>query len=198
MKKSAMRILGLLLAAGMIGLSVGCASKSPTSTQKTTAGGTDKPSAGEEASQAQGGKAEARGLGEDGSIETLGVADKGQEGDETGRPDKVRIFFDFDSSQLTEKARATLRGHAAYLKAHPKVEATLEGHADERGTREYNLALGERRAKSARRMLFVQGVGSKRVEIVSYGEERPWVDGHTEEAYAKNRRVRIRYHRVQE
>ncbi|MFA9459842.1 peptidoglycan-associated lipoprotein Pal [Thiohalorhabdus methylotrophus] len=112
---------------------------------------------------------------------------------EVTEPEEHRIFFAFDSSELTDEARKLLRSHAEYLQNNGDVDVALEGHADERGSREYNLALGERRAKSVRRILLVQGVDSERLEVVSYGEERPLVDGHNEEAYAKNRRVMLRY-----
>lgn len=109
------------------------------------------------------------------------------------RPEEHRVFFDFDSAQLSDQARGLIRDHAEYLKAHPEARVTLEGHADERGSREYNLALGERRAKSVRRILLVHGVDAGRLEVVSFGEERPLVEGHDEDAYSRNRRVNLAY-----
>lgn len=103
------------------------------------------------------------------------------------------VYFDFDSAEIRADARPTLEANARYLAANPSVAATLEGHTDERGTREYNIGLGERRADSVRRALTVYGVPAERLRTLSYGEERPADSGHTEESYAKNRRVEIVY-----
>jgi len=99
------------------------------------------------------------------------------------------VYFDFDSSALLADAQGTLARQAAFLKMYPAVKITIEGHADERGTREYNLALGERRASAARDYLLAQGIDSARVRIISYGKERPAVQGSNEAAWAKNRRA---------
>jgi peptidoglycan-associated lipoprotein len=100
-----------------------------------------------------------------------------------------RVFFDLDKSDLKPEARRTLERQAAWLKQYGNVAVTLEGHADERGTREYNLALGERRANSARDYLVSLGIASSRVRTVSYGKERPAVLGSNEAAYSQNRRA---------
>lgn len=100
-----------------------------------------------------------------------------------------RVFFGYDSSVLTGEGQATLERQAAWLKQYPSVNVTLEGHADERGTREYNIALGERRANAAKRYLVSLGIDSSRINVVSYGKERPAVLGSTEDAYAQNRRA---------
>lgn len=99
------------------------------------------------------------------------------------------ILFPFDSYGLDEKARQTLGAQAEWLGQNAAVRVSIEGHADERGTREYNLALGERRANAARNFLAAQGVGTERMAIISYGAERPAVDGRNEEAWAANRRA---------
>jgi peptidoglycan-associated lipoprotein len=99
------------------------------------------------------------------------------------------VLFGFDSYALDEAARQTLGAQAEWLARNPNVRVTIEGHTDERGTREYNLALGERRANAAKNFLGAQGVGAERLTIISYGKERPAVDGSTEEAWAKNRRA---------
>ena len=105
---------------------------------------------------------------------------------------QMRVFyFDFDRSDLRPEARAALVHHANFLKANPSQRYRLEGHADERGTREYNLALGERRAQAVERYLQVQGVSSNQLETISYGEENPVDPGTTEAAYQRNRRVEI-------
>jgi peptidoglycan-associated lipoprotein len=100
-----------------------------------------------------------------------------------------RIFFDFDQYVLTPQAREILAGNAAYLKANPEVSVRIEGHCDERGSDEYNLSLGERRAQSAQKYLISLGIDSSRLDVISYGEEKPLDPGNNEEAWAKNRRA---------
>jgi peptidoglycan-associated lipoprotein len=99
------------------------------------------------------------------------------------------VLFGYDSYELDELARATLQKHAAWLRANPSVRVTLEGHCDERGTREYNLALGDRRANSAKNFLASQGIDVSRLATISYGKERPAVEGSDEAAHAQNRRA---------
>ena len=99
------------------------------------------------------------------------------------------VYFDFDSSALSSASEAILSRQAAFLKANPSLTVVIEGHADERGTREYNLALGERRASAARDYLLAQGINAARVRTVSYGKERPAVVGSNKTAWAKNRRA---------
>ena len=99
-----------------------------------------------------------------------------------------RIFFDFDKSDLKPDAQDTLQKLAGWLNGKPNVTITIEGHCDERGTREYNLALGERRANSARDFLIALGVDAGRLTTISYGKERPAVLGSNEDAWAQNRR----------
>ena len=99
------------------------------------------------------------------------------------------VYFGFDSSELDGEARATLDRQAAFLNVNPTVVVIIEGHADERGTREYNLALGDRRAVSVRDYLLAKGLDAARIRTVSYGKERPSVAGSNEEAWAKNRRA---------
>lgn len=103
------------------------------------------------------------------------------------------IYFEYDRSDIPTQYLDLLSEHAKYLIAHPDVQIRLEGHADERGSREYNIGLGDRRAQSVRRILLFQGVGNDEVSTVSYGEERPAMEGHMEDSYAKNRRVEIIY-----
>ena len=98
------------------------------------------------------------------------------------------VYFAFDSAALDPRAQQTLSRQAAFLKVNPSIKITVEGHCDERGTREYNLALGERRASASRDFLLAQGIDAARVRIVSYGKERPVVEGSNEAAWAKNRR----------
>lgn len=113
--------------------------------------------------------------------------------DEQGMPIGTVFYFDFDRSELKPRERTLLTGHAAYLRDNPDVRVTIEGHADERGTREYNLALGERRGDAVRTFLQSLGVRGSQMSVVSYGEERPVDPGHTEAAWSKNRRAELRY-----
>lgn len=99
------------------------------------------------------------------------------------------VLFAYDSYELDAEARGVLARHAEWLRANPNVRVTLEGHCDERGTREYNLALGERRANSAKNFLAGQGIAVDRLSIISYGKERPAVEGSDEGAFAQNRRA---------
>jgi peptidoglycan-associated lipoprotein len=103
-----------------------------------------------------------------------------------GVPD--RVFFATNESVLTTASRETLRKQAAWLRKNPDVTVVLEGHADERGTREYNLALGERRANAAKDYLLTYGISSSRASVISYGKERPVDSGSNPLAWSKNRR----------
>jgi peptidoglycan-associated lipoprotein len=103
------------------------------------------------------------------------------------------IYFDFDSASIREADRPVLQAHAEYLAGHGNAAVSLEGHADERGSREYNIALGERRAKAVRQLLLFQGASPAQLETVSFGEERPLADGHDEGSWQQNRRVEINY-----
>ena len=100
-----------------------------------------------------------------------------------------RVFFGFDKSDLSAEAQATLDRQASWLKKYSSAKVTVEGHADERGTREYNLALGERRATAAKNYLVAAGIAASRITTVSYGKERPAVVGSNEAAWAQNRRA---------
>jgi peptidoglycan-associated lipoprotein len=104
----------------------------------------------------------------------------------SGVPD--RVFFATNKSSLTTAARATLRKQATYLRKNKSLNVTIEGHADERGTREYNLALGERRANAAKDYLMTYGISSDRISVLSYGKERPVDSGSNPLAWSKNRR----------
>jgi peptidoglycan-associated lipoprotein len=99
------------------------------------------------------------------------------------------VYFGFDRSDLTPSAQDQMRSNGAWLAANPSRGAVIEGHCDERGTSEYNMALGERRAMAAREYLIGLGIDPARMQTISYGEERPVDPGHSEEAWAKNRRV---------
>ena len=100
-----------------------------------------------------------------------------------------RIFFELDSYSIDDEDRRTLDAQAAWLAGNPNVRVTIEGHADERGTREYNLALGDRRANAARDYLEARGVAPTRMQVISWGKERPQVPESNEAAWAQNRRA---------
>ena len=100
-----------------------------------------------------------------------------------------RIFFDTDQSDVDAEDQAALQSQAAYMRQYGQVRVTIEGHADERGTREYNLALGERRANAAKNYLAAQGIDAGRISTISYGKERPDATGSDESAWAQNRRA---------
>lgn len=110
----------------------------------------------------------------------------------TGDPDvdfiNLDIYFEFDSAELTGEAQTLLQGKAAYLQTKSDIKVTVEGHCDERGTTEYNLALGERRARSARNFLVDLGISGSRLSFISYGEEKPADFGHNEDSWERNRR----------
>jgi peptidoglycan-associated lipoprotein len=110
--------------------------------------------------------------------------------DDLNRNSPVKpIFFEYDSSEITAEARGVLDANAAALKKYPSWTITIEGHSDERGTAEYNLALGEQRAVAARAYLVSLGIPAERLRTVSYGKEFPFDPGHDETAWAKNRRA---------
>jgi peptidoglycan-associated lipoprotein len=103
------------------------------------------------------------------------------------------VYFDFDSSAIKPEYQGLVAEHARYLRSHTASHVTLEGNTDERGSREYNLALGQRRAESVQRALVLEGASSNQIEAVSLGAEKPADQGHDEAAYAKNRRAEFRY-----
>lgn len=103
------------------------------------------------------------------------------------------IYFEYDSSSIRNEDRAVIQAHAEYMGANPGASIVLEGHTDERGSREYNIALGEQRARAVRQLLLFQGAATTQIQTVSYGEERPAAIGHNEENWQQNRRVEILY-----
>lgn len=118
-----------------------------------------------------------------------------QEGSGSGEDASLRrittFYFDFDTAEIKSEARDVLAAHARYLSDNPDVDVRLEGHTDERGTKEYNLALGERRANAVQRFLVVNGADRDQIDTVSYGEEKPAAMGSDESAWAQNRRVEL-------
>lgn len=133
----------------------------------------------------------------DGMTQGIGVGSgmfNGMSIDDPNSPLAQRvIYFEFDSSEVRSADRDVLTNHAAYLRENPQATIVLEGHADERGSREYNIGLGERRAQTVRQIMELQGVGAQQLSTVSYGEEKPAVDGNGESAWSQNRRVELIY-----
>ncbi|WP_421864081.1 peptidoglycan-associated lipoprotein Pal [Motiliproteus sp.] len=137
--------------------------------------------------------ASSSGTGSDGQMQSGQMADK--MGKDAIANLQTVFYFDFDKAVVRPVGFEDLSAHAKYLADNPSARVVLEGHADERGTREYNIALGERRAKAVSRFLTVQGAASEQIEVVSYGEERPADTGSNEAAWSKNRRVELKYSR---
>jgi peptidoglycan-associated lipoprotein len=141
----------------------------------------------------------AAGAGEEGGgAQTYGAGEEATAGfSELNEPGSVlsqrTIYFDYDSSNIKPEFEKVVEAHAEFLADHPNVTVSLEGHADERGSREYNLALGERRARAVKQQMVLLGAAPDQLRVVSYGEERPAVEGHDEYAWSQNRRVEIVY-----
>ena len=144
----------------------------------------------------------------DESSQTYGAGDRsevdGMSGDASMDSDAMRdaaasllsttvFYFDFDQASIKSEALDSLRAHAQYLNSTPSAVVRLEGHADERGTREYNVALGERRGNALAKYLRLNGVSASQMEVISYGEEKPAAYGHEEQSWAANRRVEVVY-----
>ncbi len=108
-------------------------------------------------------------------------------------PGAKTVYFEFDKSEVRGDQQSLVTSHAKYLASKGKVKVRVEGHCDERGSREYNVGLGERRSQAVRRLMLFQGVADRQMESVSYGEERPADKSHNEDAWAKNRRAEIVY-----
>ncbi|HEY4215132.1 MAG TPA: peptidoglycan-associated lipoprotein Pal [Steroidobacteraceae bacterium] len=164
----------LILAVGL----AGCSSKKPKPTPPPPPA---EATAGTEASGAGGANA--------GSV----GSDDETAGPQAGLLAKRVIYFDFDNSEIKGEGTDIVAAHAKYLAANPTARVRLEGNTDERGSREYNIGLGERRAQAVRRALLLQGASDGELSTVSYGEERPATPGNDETAWAKNRRVEIVY-----
>ena len=176
-KVSMHRMMVVLLLAAACALSA-CASKQ---TKPAESGGQGMANSG------------AEGAGAANSNAGAGGSDDEAAGPQAGLLAKRTVYFDFDSSEIKGEGTDVVAAHAKYLAANPGTRVRLEGHTDERGSREYNIGLGERRAQAVRRALLLQGAADAQISTVSYGEERPAVPGHDEAAWAKNRRVEIVY-----
>jgi len=122
------------------------------------------------------------------------IIKKGQVGEEYGkRASRLqRIYFDFDKSRIRTDMRAVIKQNAVLLRSHPGLRITIEGHCDERGSEEYNMALGQRRTRSVRNYLVTLGIDPSRLNTISYGEELPLISGHSREVWSKNRRAEFK------
>jgi len=172
--------IGCLCAAAA--LLAGCPKKATT--VEPPAAGTQIPGSSSAAGRA--GSATTTALGADAG--TMGAGGQG-----AGALARNVIYFDFDKSDIKPEYVEIITAHARNLTAHPALKLKLEGNTDERGTREYNIGLGERRAQAVRRALMLQGVSESQLTTVSFGAERPAVEGDDEAAWAKNRRVDMVY-----
>jgi peptidoglycan-associated lipoprotein len=177
------KILSLMLLVSVLALGA-CAHKPPKDTGP--AASSQVPAAGAQGAGVNGvngapGASAAAGTGED-------VA-----GPQEGILAQRNVYFAFDSSDISAEGMTLVSAHAHYLVAHPNLHVRLEGNTDERGSREYNIGLGERRAQAVRRAMLLQGVAETQLSTVSYGAERAAVEGHDEAAWSKNRRVMINY-----
>ena len=111
-------------------------------------------------------------------------------------PAQRSVYYDLDRYDIKPEFRPAIEAHARYLRAHPGAHVTIQGNGDERGSREYNLALGQKRAEGVRHMMHVTGVADRQVEAVSFGEEKPKAQGHDEASWAQNRRSDLVYERT--
>lgn len=137
-------------------------------------------------------------------IEGSGTATRGAQGAQSFQGTELEnpasplskrvIYFDFDSNIVKQEYMPILKAHGEYLATHPEKQVSIEGHTDERGSGEYNLALGEHRAKAVARILELNGAAKDQISIVSYGEEKPLDPGHNQAAWSKNRRALIVYY----
>jgi peptidoglycan-associated lipoprotein len=176
-KKMNANRLSLIAAAAALALTAGCAKKAPKHIPPP-------PMSGAEAGQGSG----AGGTGADaGSVGQANLG--GARADFLRAVPSDRIFFATDEYGIDDEDRRTLDAQAAWLAAHPAISVTIEGHCDERGTREYNLALGDRRANAAKNYLAARGVPAARMTVISWGKEKPVALGSDEQAWAQNRRA---------
>jgi peptidoglycan-associated lipoprotein len=143
------------------------------------------------AAPTEAGGASTSGLGTDAGATAAGTLSEAQRQALAALQAKNVVYFGYDSSEIKPEYDSIVSAHAAYLVKYPSARVRLEGNTDERGSREYNIGLGERRAQTVRKALLLQGVKDAQVLTVSYGEERPVAEGSDESAYAQNRRVEL-------
>ena len=187
------RLLGMILCLTVVAALIGCQRKVVT-TEDTL-------------SQAPAGQTSTTGTGDGAGWREEDISSSGSQGVDSAaefttddgvlmnreRFINADIFFEFDSSTLSAEAESILRAKAEWMRRNPSLSIVIEGHCDNRGTTEYNLALGERRAESVKRFLIDLGIAETRIRTISFGEERPLVMGDNEEAWAKNRRAHFEF-----
>jgi peptidoglycan-associated lipoprotein len=178
------RILAIACLCAATALLAGCPKKATT---------VEPPSAGSQVAGSGGANANGEGASTSGSPLGDEGANGGGNGMGPGGAVGKIIYFDFDKSDIKPEFSPIVSQNAQFLIAHPGAKVKLEGNTDERGTREYNIGLGERRAQAVRRALMLQGVAENQLTTVSFGAERPAVEGDSEEAWSKNRRVELVY-----
>ncbi|MGB6308239.1 MAG: peptidoglycan-associated lipoprotein Pal [Steroidobacteraceae bacterium] len=174
------RIVSIALLLAGAALLSGCPKKSNV---------VEPPTAGSQVSGGAGEGASSSGNALGGDASTQGANTNGAEG--SGPMSGRVIYFDFDKSEIKPEYANVITANARNLSSHPNMKMKLEGNTDERGTREYNIGLGERRAQAVKRALMLQGVAESQLTTVSFGSERPAVEGDDEAAWAKNRRVEL-------
>ena len=166
-----------------------CETASQTATDSAGESTASTSSSTASTSSSSGSSSSASSSSSSGSSSTASSASGGASAEEALAAIGNTVYFGYDSSALSGNAQGTLLRQAGFLNANPSLTITIEGHCDERGTREYNLALGERRASAARDFLLAQGVDQARIKVISYGKERPVASGSTETSWSKNRRA---------
>ena len=182
MNRSARKTCFALAAASL--LAAACASNTPpadTGAAPASASGTPAPRTGSAAAKSQPGQR----AGSQASAQP----------NVKGVPAQRSVYYDFDRSDIKPEFRPAIEAHARYLRENADARVTIEGNGDERGSREYNLALGQRRADAVKQRLTLLGVPAQEIESISFGEEKPRTDGHSEQSYAENRRADIVYGR---
>ncbi len=190
--KKAWLVLLVVVVTGLALMTVSCSKKKTTPVMPAGTSEVGTSDAGQDISEAE--RAEQQRIREQELEQIRRQEAEKQELEEAVRAKFVRenVYFDFDDASLSHEARQKLMEKAAWLRANPDARVIIEGHCDERGTAEYNIALGQRRAQSIKTFLVNAGIDPSRLRTVSYGEERPLDPGKTEEAYAKNRRGQFR------
>jgi peptidoglycan-associated lipoprotein len=178
------RILSIALLLAGAALLSGCPKKH--NVIEPPVAGSQVPGAGGGAGSTDGPSTSGRALGDQ-------AGNQGGLVDANGVPVRKVIYFDFDKSEIKPEFADVVSAHAKNLTSHPNLKLKLEGNTDERGTREYNIGLGERRAQAVRRALMLQGVAESQLSTVSFGAERPAVEGDDEAAWTQNRRVELVY-----
>jgi peptidoglycan-associated lipoprotein len=186
-----MRIYRVAIAAAFAVLLAACAPTAQT-VQPTT--GAESGAAGAGAASSTTGQGQS---GQASALQNQGGLSADQLNNPNSPLSKRTVYFAFDSSEIAQQYLSVISAHAKYLAAHPNLHIKLEGNTDERGSRAYNMALGERRAQAVAKLLELQGVGPQQLSVISYGEDNPVCLQHDEACWSKNRRVNIVYPNAQ-